>query len=155
MICNQIFCVMALVFLVSMTYMAIAVDKNISTKMIPYLTPEQVVMYQQIQDERKKNHMYGLVGGLVLSIILILASKYLLKTPLKVNLMCFMVTVSYITMYFYYNMTSKTDLLIVHLNTKDARLQWQKYYKYMKYQYNISLLLGIIFVVLLNFTTCK
>lgn len=155
MICNQIYCVTALVFLVSMTYMAIAVDKNISTKMMPYLTPEQVVMYQQIQDERKKNHMYGLIGGLVLSISLIFVSKYLLKTPIKSNIMCFIVTISYITMYFYYNMTSKTDLLIVHLNTKDARLEWQKYYKYMKYHYNVSLLIGIAFVTLLNFSTCK
>ncbi len=152
---NQIFCILAGIFLVSMFYMAFVVDKNISKTLLPYLTQEQITMYNTIQEERKRNHMYGIIGGICISIGLIVFIKYIYIKPIKIHTMCFIITVSYITMYFYYNMASKSDLMIVHLDNKDARLQWQKNYKNIKYHYNISMLIGILFVLLTNNMICK
>ena len=40
-------------------------------------------------------------------------------------IICTCIAVSYVTMYFYYTLSPKMDLMVVQLDKKEARLAWQ------------------------------
>ena len=83
---------------------------------------------------------------------------FTMKHKLKLNpwiITCTCVSLSYIIMYFYYTLSPKMDLMVVQLEKKEARLAWQEYYTTMKNKYHISMLLGCVFVSLLNSGLCR
>jgi hypothetical protein len=67
---------------------------------------------------------------------------------------CYLIAMTYIFCYIYYTMTPKSDLLVVYLDDPAAREKWVEVYKYMQYNYHMSMLLGIVFVGLLGYGMC-
>jgi hypothetical protein len=148
-------CSMSLIFLFSMLYMTFTIDKDaITENLVKHFNDEQIDYYKHVIKERTVIYLTGFGIGLVSSLVLLFA----LKNKLKLNpwiITCTCVSVSYIVMYFYYTLSPKMDLMVVQLDKKEARLAWQEYYTTMKNKYHISMLLGFIFVSLLNNGLCR
>ena len=148
-------CSMSLIFLFSMLYMTLTIDKDSMTQnLTKHFNAEQIDYYKRVIKERTVIYLTGFGIGLVASLALL----YALKTKLKLNpwiITCTSVSLSYIIMYFYYTLSPKMDLMVVQLDKKEARLAWQEYYTTMKNKYHISMLLGFVFVSLLNSGLCR
>lgn len=148
-------CSMSLVFLFSMLYMTLTIDKHAMTQnLVKHFNAEQIEYYKQVIKERTVIYLTGFGIGLVASLALL----FTLKNKLKLNpwiITCTSVSLSYIVMYFYYTLSPKMDLMVVQLDKKEARLAWQLYYTTMKNKYHISMLLGFVFVSLLNSGLCR
>ena len=148
-------CSMSLVFLFSMLYMTLTIDKDAMTEnLVKHFNAEQIEYYKRVIKERTVIYLTGFGIGLVSSLALLFA----MKNKLKLNpwiITCTCVSLSYIVMYFYYTLSPKMDLMVVQLDKKEARLAWQEYYTTMKNKYHISMLLGFVFVSLLNSGLCR
>lgn len=148
-------CSMSLIFLFSMLYMTFTIDKGAMTeKLVKHFNAKQIDYYKRVIQERTVIYLTGFGIGLVSSLALLFA----LKNKLKLNpwiITCTCVSLSYIVMYFYYTLSPKMDLMVVQLDKKEARLAWQEYYTTMKNKYHISMLLGFVFVSLLNSGLCR
>ena len=148
-------CSLSLVFLFSMLYMTLTIDKNAMTQnLVKHFNAEQVEYYKQVIKERTTIYLTGFSIGLAASLVLLFA----MKNKLKLNpwiITCTCVSLSYIIMYFYYTLSPKMDLMVVQLDKKEARVAWQEYYTTMKNKYHISMLLGFVFVSLLNSGLCR
>ena len=148
-------CSLSLVFLFSMLYMTLTIDKHALTdNLVKHFNAEQIEYYKEVIKERTRIYLTGFSIGLAVSIGLLFA----MKNKLKLNtwiVTCTSISISYIIMYFYYTLSPKMDLMVVQLDKKEARLAWQEYYTTMKNKYHISMLLGVVFVSLLNSGLCK
>jgi hypothetical protein len=148
-------CSLSLVFLFSMLYMTLTIDKDAMTQnLVKHFNAEQVEYYKQVIQQRTTIYLTGFSIGLAASLVLLFS----MKNKLKLNpwiITCTSVSLSYIVMYFYYTLSPKMDLMVVQLDKKEARLAWQEYYTTMKNKYHISMLLGFVFVSLLNSGLCR
>ena len=148
-------CSMSLIFLFSMLYMTFTIDKDSMTlHLTKHFNAQQIYYYKQVIKERTLIYLTGFGFGLLSSLALLFALKHKLKlNPWIITCTC--VSLSYIVMYFYYTLSPKMDLMVVQLDKKDARIAWQEYYTTMKNKYHISMLLGFVFVSLLNSGLCR
>lgn len=149
-------CAVAIVFLFSMLYMTLTIDKDKMTENLQkHFDETHVEYYKKVVKERTRIYLTGFGIGLVLSLILLFIMKYKMKKISNLVIICTCVAVSYVTMYFYYTLSPKMDLMVVQLDKKEARLAWQNYYNNMKNKYHISMLLGVVFSFLINNGLCK
>lgn len=141
MICPK-YCGIAIVFFVGMIYTTFATDKCSMTKnFIESLNELQAERYKSIISERRNIYLSGYLFGLALSAIIIIG---MLKSITKFQMLCITGSVTFLTVYFYYILSPKQDLMVVFLNDRNQRYEWQKIYKKMQFNYHIGLLLGII-----------
>lgn len=130
-------CSLAAVFLFSMMYMLIMVDK--SGELVKVLNPEQMEIYKKIVIERRNLMIVGYIIGLTLSAVMTL---YVNNKSLQV---CYAIIITYMTSYFYYTLMPKSDYMLLHL-TNEQNKAWLDVYLKMKNNYHLSFLLGMLFV---------
>ena len=130
-------CTLAAVFIFSMLYMLIMVDK--SSELVKVLDPTQMEIYKKIVVERRNLMIVGYIIGLILSAVMTL---YVNKRSLQV---CYAIIITYMTSYFYYTLMPKSDYMLLHLNS-DQNEAWLSVYLKMKNNYHLSFLLGMLFV---------
>lgn len=131
-------CYLAMVFLFSMLYMTLMVDK--SKTLVNVLSKEQLELYKKIVVERRNHMIVGYLLGLSLSTIVIMTTKE------KYLQVCYAIIITYLVSYFYYTLMPKTDYMLIHLETEEKRRAWLNVYLRMKNNYHLSFVLGIIFV---------
>lgn len=149
-------CAVAIVFLFSMLYMTLTIDKDKMTENLQkHFDETHVEYYKKVVKERTRIYLTGFGIGLVLSLILLFIMKYKMKKISNLVIICTCIAVSYTTMYLYYTLSPKMDLMVVQLDKKEARIAWQNYYNNMKNKYHISMLLGVVFSFLINNGLCK
>lgn len=142
------YCSIAIVFLVGMIYMTFAIDKcSVTKNFINSLNDAQAEKYRSIVAERRHIYLSGYLFGLALSAIIIVG---MMKTITKFQMVCLTGSVTFLTVYFYYILSPKQDLMVVYLGDKSQRIEWQKIYKKMQFNYHVGLLLGIIAALLLT-----
>lgn len=142
------YCGIAIVFLVGMIYMTFAIDKcSITKNFIKSLNDAQAEKYRSIVAERRHIYLSGYLFGLALSAIIIVG---MMKNITKFQMLCLTGSITFLTVYFYYILSPKQDLMVVYLNDRSQRYEWQKIYKKMQFNYHVGLLLGIIAALLLT-----
>ena len=142
------YCGIAIVFLVGMIYMTFAIDKCAITKnFVNSLNNVQAEKYKSIVSERRHIYLSGYLFGLALSAIIIVG---MMKNITKFQMLCLTGSITFLTVYFYYILSPKQDLMVVYLNDRSQRYEWQKIYKKMQFNYHVGLLLGIIAALLLT-----
>jgi len=142
------YCGIAIVFLVGMIYMTFAIDKCAITKnFVNSLSEAQAEKYKSIIAERRHIYLSGYLFGLALSAIIIVG---MMKSITKFQMLCLTGSITFLTVYFYYILSPKQDLMVVYLNDRSQRYEWQKIYKKMQFNYHVGLLLGIIAALLLT-----
>ena len=66
-------------------------------------------------------------------------------------LVCTVVATAFVTNYFYYMLSPKTDWMLNHLTNKEEIKAWLLMYREMQFNYHMGLVLGIIAVGIFAF----
>lgn len=144
-------CMLSTVFVIGMIYFYNATDKSEIVKTYKAkLSPELREKYEKITKERMAISYKGYLLGFALSLLIILYNVY--SRPKAFNLfslMCIVVSTSFLTNYFYYILSPKTDMMLNYLKTKEEIKAWKVMYREMQYNYHMGLVLGIVGVAIL------
>ena len=149
--CN-VTCMFSFVFVVSMVYMNNATTKNQVVQHYQQQLPATLQsLYIKIAEERLSIYYYGYVLGFILSLIIIIYNYQQSKKQSTVTVICTVISVSFITNYFYYILSPKSNWMLDNINTPEQTKAWLQMYRQMQKYYHIGLVLGIIAVALLGF----
>ena len=155
MICGST-CGIALMFLIANIYVTLSSDSKLKIKENYYktLSRNEILRYENIVNERRNIYFQGYGLGLIMSFIL-LALNYNNKNGLSNNsMMCVVGAVTLTVNYFYYMLAPKSDYMVLHLNKREQREEWQKINRYMQVKYHVGLVLGIVAAMLFA-KSCK
>ena len=147
-------CIISVVFLFSMIYMSFGphiTSPGLFKNLQNVLDKKQLEIYDRIVNERLSLYLSGYGLGFVLSAIVIFYNRSLgiSKKLTNAPLMCVVGAITFMTNYFYYILSPKSDWMVLHLETKEQKEQWLNVYKNMQWNYHFSFLLGILAVVFL------
>ena len=149
--CN-VTCMFSFVFVVSMVYMNNATTKNQVVQHYQQQLPANLQsLYIKIANERLSIYYYGYVLGFILSLIIIIYNYQQSKKQSTVTVICTVISVSFITNYFYYILSPKSNWMLDNINTPEQTKAWLQMYRQMQKYYHTGLVLGIIAVALLGF----
>lgn len=145
-------CMLSTVFVIGMIYFYNATDKSEIVKTYKAkLSPELREKYEKITKERMSISYKGYLLGFVLSLLIILYNVYSRPKAFNIfSLMCIVVSTSFLTNYFYYILSPKSDMMLNYLNTKEEINAWKIMYREMQYNYHMGLVLGIVGVAILS-----
>ena len=102
---------------------------------------QQREAYDKIAKERLHISMQGYGLGLILSGLIIYYKKKQLKST---SLVCLVLATSFITNYFYYMLSPKSDWMLNHVESREQTHAWLQMYRTMQFYYHAGLVLGII-----------
>ena len=149
-------CGIAAVFIIGMLYMTIAVDKNeVSERFKKTLNESQLERYEGLTNERLRIYYTGYGVGFLISLGLIYLNIFILKQKMsKMSMVCLTSGVTFLTTYFYYILSRKSDYMIMHIKEENQKREWLNVYRKMQYNYHMGLVLGIAAVMALSYGFC-
>lgn len=152
MVCT-ISCMISAVFIIGMIYFYNMTDKNKIVKHYKeILSSDLQKRYENISKERMRISFYGYVIGLLISLFVIFYNLKIKGTKMNTfALVCTVMAICFLTNYFYYMLSPKTDWMLNHINSPEQTKAWLQMYKEMSYNYHAGLALGIIAVGILAF----
>jgi len=138
------------VFIIGMIYFYNMTEKSKIVKQYKKeLSPDLQKRYEKISKERMTISYYGYVLGLFLSFFVIF---YLKKRRTRtLSLVCTVVAICFLTNYFYYMLSPKSDWMLNHVNSPEEVKAWLQMYREMSYNYHMGIVLGIIGVGIFAF----
>jgi hypothetical protein len=108
--------------------------------------------YEKISNERAYISYQGYALGLILSLGIIFYNLKIKGAKMNTTaLVCTVVATAFLTNYFYYILSPKSDWMLDHLQNKEEIKAWLLMYREMQFNYHMGLLLGIIAVGFLAF----
>ena len=146
-------CMISAVFIIGMIYFYNMTDKSTIVKHYKEkLSSDLQKRYDNIAKERMTISYYGYGLGVILSLIIIF---YNLKIKgAKMNtfaLVCTVMATCFLTNYFYYILSPKSDWMLNHMVNQEEVKAWLQMYREMQYNYHAGLALGIVAVGILAF----
>ena len=69
----------------------------------------------------------------------------------NISIVCIVVSVSFLTNYFYYILSPKSDWMLDHLTNQEQVKLWLQLYRSMQVYYHTGLVLGIIAIGIMAF----
>ena len=146
-------CMISAVFIIGMIYFYNMTDKSTIVKHYKEkLSSDLQKRYDKIAKERMTISYYGYGLGVILSLIIIF---YNLKIKgAKMNtfaLVCTVMATCFLTNYFYYMLSPKSDWMLNHMGNQEEVKAWLQMYREMSYNYHAGLALGIVAVGVLAF----
>lgn len=152
MVC-VISCMISAIFIIGMIYFYNLTDKSAIVKHYKSsLSSDLRKRYEKITKERTNISYQGYILGVILSLGIIF---YNLKIKgAKINstsLVCTVVATAFVSNYFYYMLSPKSDWMLNHMNNQEEVKAWLLMYREMQYNYHMGLVLGIIAVGILAF----
>lgn len=148
-------CMITFVFLISMIYLTFMMDKQeITKKFTDLLNPIQREKYSKIKEERRNIFLTGYGVGFILSLVVLFYKMYQNKTLNKWIVICLTGSITFLTSYFFYILSPKTDYMILHLETDEQKKEWLNVYKQMQYNYHMSFVFGILAVLTMSSIVC-
>lgn len=141
-------CFLALAIIVAMVIMTSMVHNDPSIQSYRKQLPDDIKnTYDEISAERAQIYYTGYVVGFILSILVILLNRIVLKNKMPASAMvCLAIVVSTFVSYFYYVLSPKSKYMVSVLKTESEKEAWLKIYKSMQYYYHLSFVLGIVAV---------
>ena len=147
-------CALATVFVISSIFMTNATQQNKTIQYYQSQLPSNLQnLYAKITAERQRIYYYGYTLGLIISIIVIYYNNNLrphnnlkMTTTTMVGVV---ITISFITNYFYYMLSPKSTYMLEHINSPEQTKAWLTMYKTMQYYWHAGLVLGIVSVAFL------
>ena len=109
------------------------------------MAPDLKERYEKIVAERRNLYYQGYVLGFILSILVILGNKYYLNRKIgKWSMVCTIVSISFLTNYFYYTLSPKSDWMLNHIADGNQAKAWLYVYRKHQVAYHGGLALGLI-----------
>ena len=146
-------CMISAVFIIGMIYFYNMTNKSEIVKHYKEKLPSDLQKrYENISEERKKISIQGYILGLVFSLFIIFYNVKLKGQRLNTfALVCTVMATCFLTNYFYYMLSPKSDWMLNHINNPEQVKAWLQMYREMSYNYHAGLALGIIGVGILAF----
>ena len=146
-------CMISAAFVIGMIYFYNMTDKSEIVKHYKQkLSSDQQKRYEKIVEERTRISYTGYILGLVISLFIIFYNMNLKGTKLSnTSLVCTVIATSFVTNYFYYMLSPKTDWMLNHMNSQEEVRTWLQMYREMQYNYHMGIVLGIIAVGILAY----
>lgn len=146
-------CMISAVFVIGMIYFYNLSDKSIIVKHYKSsLSSDLQKRYEKITKERTTISYQGYVLGVILSLGIIFYNLKIKHSRLNTtSLVCIVVATAFVTNYFYYILSPKSDWMLNHMNNQEEVKAWLLMYREMQYNYHMGLVLGIIAVGILAF----
>jgi hypothetical protein len=146
-------CIISCVFIIGMIYFYNMTDKSEIVKHYKEKLPTDLqIRYEKIAKERRKISIHGYILGLIISLFIIF---YNLKIKgVKMNtfsLVCTVMATCFLTNYFYYMLSPKSDWMLNHINSPEQVKAWLLMYREMSFHYHAGIALGIIAVGIMAF----
>jgi hypothetical protein len=114
------------------------------------LPPNLREIYDKITYERLYISIKGYILGLMLSLFIIYYN--LQKNRLNsLPIVCVVLATTFLTNYFFYMLSPKTDWMLNHITDREQTQAWLKMYQTMQYYYHAGLALGIVGVGVLAY----
>lgn len=146
-------CMISAIFVIGMVYFYNLTDKSATVKHYKSsLSSDLQKRYEKITQERANISYQGYALGVILSLILIFYNikfkRYSMNTS---SLVCTVIATAFVTNYFYYMLSPKSDWMLDHITNKEEVKAWLLMYREMQFNYHMGLVLGIIAVGILAF----
>jgi len=136
-------CAISFIFIIGMIYFYNATDKSEIIKQYKStLSMDLQERYEKITSERKKISYHGYILGFLLSMA-ILSFRRKMNT---FSLVCTVMATCFLTNYFYYMLSPKSDWMLNHTTNPDQVHAWLLMYRAMSYHYHLGIAFGIIAV---------
>ncbi len=150
-------CSISIMFIIGMIYFYHATSNSeVLRRYKASLSDHLQERYKQITSERRDISIKGYVLGFILSIIIIYINSTRSKLGGRVDtvsLFCIVVSTCFVTNYFYYILSPKSDSMLNYLKNPDEVAIWKEMYREMQVNYHMGLVLGIIGVGVLSFNS--
>jgi len=144
----SISCAISCIFLIGMIYFYNATDKSDIVKQYKSTLPIDLQQrYENITAERKRISYHGYILGLLLSMVILYFRRKLNTT----SLVCTIMATCFLTNYFYYMLSPKSDWMLNHTTNQDQVNAWLLMYRSMSYNYHLGIVFGIIAVGIFAF----
>ncbi len=150
MVCS-ISCSISAIFIIGMIYFYNATSKNATV--LHYrqkLNTHQREAYDKIAKERLRISMQGYGLGFIVS-ALIIYYNYKNKQLKSTSLVCLVLATCFLTNYFYYMLSPKSDWMLNHVESLEQTQAWLQMYRTMQFYYHGGLVLGIVGVGVLAY----
>ena len=152
MVCS-ISCSISVIFIIGMIYFYNATQKSSIVQHYKEKLPSDLRnRYEKITNERMRISYSGYILGFILSLFII---YYNLKLKGKrfgyISIVCIVVASCFITNYFYYILSPKSDWMLDHMTNQEQVRLWLQLYRQMQVYYHSGLVLGIIAVGIMAF----
>ena len=146
-------CMISAVFIIGMIYFYNMTNKSEIVNHYKEKLPSGLQKrYENISEERKKISIHGYILGLVFSLLIIFYNLKIKGQKLNTtSLVCTVMATCFLTNYFYYMLTPKSDWMLNHINNPEQVKAWLQMYREMSHNYHAGLALGIIGVGILAF----
>jgi len=108
--------------------------------------------YDAISKERLMISYYGYGIGLGISLFIIYYNLKIKSRHLNnFSLVCIVMATCFVTNYFYYILSPKSDWMLNHMHNSIEVKAWLQMYREMQFNYHMGLVLGIIAVGIFAF----
>jgi uncharacterized protein YacL len=108
--------------------------------------------YEKIAKERMMISYRGYILGFILSLFIIFYNVKMRGYKLNtISLVCTVMATCFLTNYFYYMLSPKSDWMLNHTTNQEEVKAWLQMYREMSYNYHMGIALGIIAVGILAF----
>ena len=146
-------CAISAIFIIGMIYFYNMTNKSKIVKAYKEkMPPDLQKRYEVISNERMRISYQGYILGFVLSLFVIFYNYKIKGFKMgNTSLVCTVIAVSFITNYFYYMLSPKSDWMLNHMNSQDQVKGWLLMYREMQFNYHAGLALGIIAVGVMAF----
>ena len=146
-------CAISAIFIIGMIYFYNMTNKSKIVKSYKEkMPPDLQKRYEKISEERMRISYQGYILGFILSLFVIFYNyKFKGFRMGNTSLVCTVIAVSFITNYFYYMLSPKSDWMLNHMNSQDQVKGWLLMYREMQFNYHAGLALGIIAVGIMAF----
>jgi uncharacterized protein YacL len=150
-------CSISVSFIIGMIYFYWMTDKSTIVKEYKSKLPSDLQnRYEKIAKERMAISLQGFLYGFILSLFLIFYNIRLRKEKMNTtSIVCLVMSTCFITNYFYYVLTPKSDYILNHTNSSEQVKAWLQMYKEMQYNYHMGIVLGIVGTGFLSFAFCN
>ena len=149
----SITCMISAVFIIGMIYFYNITDKSTIVKHYKEkLSSDLQKRYDNISKERMTISYQGYIFGFLLSLFIIFYNLKLKGSKLNnVSTICIVTSVCFLTNYFYYILSPKSDWMLDHMTNQEQVKLWLQLYRTMQVYYHSGLVLGIIAVGIMAF----
>lgn len=146
-------CMISAIFVIGMIYFYNMTDKSAIVKHYKSsLSSDLQKRYEKITKERTDISYKGYALGVIISLGIIFYNLKIRGSKMNTaSLVCTVVAAAFVTNYFYYMLSPKSDWMLNHMNNQEEVKSWLLMYREMQYNYHMGLVLGIIGVGVLAF----
>jgi len=139
-------CTISAIFIIGMIYFYYMTNKSEVIKLYKEKLPTDLQKrYEKISEERMKISYIGYIYGFILSLFLIYYNIKLRKNKMNTqSIVCLVMATCFVTNYFYYVLSPKSDWMLNHTNNSEQVKAWLQMYKTMQFNYHMGIVLGII-----------